>query len=69
MLQKEAYVAGRLSVNAEVEDFNTDQRPPRVAARFQCGRPARRRPFLLTHVAHMLSGRDAACSLGQLALT
>jgi hypothetical protein len=40
MLQKEAYVAERLSVNAEVEDFNTDQRLPRVTARFQCGRPA-----------------------------
>src|ERR1700722_18338356 len=62
MLQTEAYVAGRLSVNAKVKDFNTDPRLPRVTARFQCGRTARRRPFLLTHVSHMLSGRDTAHS-------
>ncbi|HLH93283.1 MAG TPA: hypothetical protein VKX28_33070 [Xanthobacteraceae bacterium] len=38
MLQKEAYVAGRLYVNAASGDFNTHRRLPRVTAPFAARR-------------------------------
>jgi hypothetical protein len=64
MLQTELYVAGRLSVNGEPAVFNACAMPPCVTARFDVDGRLRLRPFLLTHLRHMLSGRDAASGGG-----